>query len=197
MRLLVTGAGRCGTWWLTHALRSCGVPARHEVAYSTDRHGDRVWECEVSWLAAPYTPVSENTYVVHLVRHPLRQIASRAAWGSFEDREPAGWYDPRPKGRWAMRMCPEIAGGATPIERAAIHWVAWNSLVVSPQEVLRLEDLDAATVWRLARIVRPGAEAPTMPRPTNQSVNPPSIEWADVDHLAGLVDLAESYGYPR
>lgn len=195
MRLLITGAGRCGTWWITHALRTCGVDAQHEQAFTTTKHGEGSWRCEISWLAAPYTPVDEQTYVVHLVRHPLAQIASRAAWGSFEDREPAGRYDPRPKGRWAMRMCPEIVGGTTPVERAAIHWTAWNRLIVSPHELIRLEDVDAGTVTRLARIVDLNANPATLPAPTNQSTDPPALDWPDVDHVPGLVELAESYGY--
>lgn len=202
MRLLVTGAGRTGTWWLTHALRSCGIDAQHEVAYSLDRHGDGDWSCEVSWLAAPFTPVAD-AYVVHMTRHPLAQIASRAAWGSFEDQDPPGPYDqrgpydPRPKGRYAIDWCPDIARGRTPVERAAIHWVRWNELVVA-DEILRLEDCTPAEVWRLASIVDPRASRPRIGPPVNRSHRPPTLTWADVDHVAGLRDLAARYGYsPR
>src|SRR5690606_19447192 len=144
----------------------------------TDRHGDGDWTCEVSWLAAPFTPLAD-AHVVHLVRHPLAQIASRAAWGSFEEyREPTGLYDPRPKGRWAIARCPLIAEGSTPLERAAIHWTAWNAMVHA-DEVLHLEDVDVETVWRLARIVDPDAARPTLIAPTNQSTDPPTIGWDD------------------
>ena len=193
MRLLVTGAGRSGTRWLTFALRSCGISARHEVAYSIDRHGEGDWQCELSWLAAPYTPV--DAWTVHMVRHPLAQIASRAAWGSFEPGPPVGRYDPRVKGRWAIDTCPEIAEGATPIERAAIHWVRWNEYVDGVHEILRLEDVTASEVSRLARLVNPDAHPPTLPPRNNQSQRPSHITWADVDHIDGLIELAVRFGY--
>lgn len=194
MKLLVTGAGRCGTWWLTNALRACGVDARHEQAYSHKRHRAGSWPAEVSWLAAPFTPV--EAYTVHLVRHPLRQIASRAAWGSFETAPPVGRYDPRPKGRWAMRQCPRITVGRTAVERAAIHWVDWNRLVSDADEVLRIEDVDGGTVRRLASIA--GGSGPVaLPARVNGSRNPPVLSWPDVAHIDGLVDLAGEYGYRR
>lgn len=194
MKLLVTGAGRCGTWWLTHALRSCGIPATHEVAYDHQHHGEGEWACEVSWLAAPYTPL-DDAHVVHLVRHPLDQIASRAAWGSFEPDDPPGRYDPRIKGAWAVDQVPAIAAGRSPVERAAIHWARWNELITA-DELIRLEDLDAATVWRLARIVDPAAREPTLPGKANASTRrKPTVTWADIDHVPGLVDLAALYRY--
>lgn len=194
MRLLVTGAGRSGTWWLTHALRACGVPADHETAYTIDRHGEGDWDCEVSWLAAPYTPVAD-THVVHMVRDPLATIASRVAWGSFEDNDPAGRYDPRIKGRWAIEHCPQITTGTSPVERAAIHWVEWNRMVRGADELLRLEDCTADEVWRLASIVDPSAHRPELPAPTNQSKAPARLTWTDVAHIDGLVELAATYGY--
>lgn len=196
MRLLVTGAGRTGTTWLTHALRSCGIPAQHEVAFSIDRHGDDDWTAEVSWLAAPFTPI-DDAHVVHLVRHPLDQIRSRAAWGSFEDRKPSGRYDPRIKGRWAIDHVPEIELGDTPIERAAIHWTYWNQLIIGADELLRIEDMTAETVERLAQIVDPRARLTSpLPARSNQATHPtPRPTWADVEHVDGLVELAHNYGY--
>jgi hypothetical protein len=203
VRLLVTGAGRSGTWWLTYALRACGVSATHEIHYSTRRHGQGDWTCELSWLTAPYSP-PEDAYVVHLVRHPLDQIRSRAAWGSFEAQPPLrGRYDPRPKGRWAIEKCPAIAEGCTPIERAAIHWVRWNEMVQRADEVLRIEDVDVDVVERLAAIVRPGVqlrrgELPsrngvvTGNRATSDIARP---EWADIAGVAGAMHLAWEHGY--
>lgn len=195
MRLLVTGTGRTGTWWLTHALRSCGIDAQHEVAYSIDRHGEGDWTCEISWLAAPYTPI-RDAYVVHLVRHPLDTIRSRAAWGSFEDAAPAGGYDPRPKGRWAIRKVPRIANGRKAVERAAIHWVEWNRLVKGADERLRIEDVSPETVRRLARLVDHNAGPPTLPqRSVNASRPSDPVRWSDVSQVDGLVEMAAKYGY--
>jgi hypothetical protein len=195
VKLLVTGAGRTGTWWLTHALRACGVDATHERAFSTTTHGEGEWQAEVSWLAAPYTPRSD-CHVVHLVRHPLEAIRSRAAWGSFERSEPFGPYDPRIKGRWALTHVPEIADGATAVERAAIHWARWNDLVTA-DELLRIEDVDSAEVLRLARIVDPDAQPGPMPAKTiNTARRPaPNIGWGDVAHIPGLIDQAQAWRY--
>lgn len=195
-RLLITGTGRTGTWWITHALRAHGIEADHEIAFSTRRHGDGNWQCEVSWLAAPFTPVAD-AHTVHLVRHPLDTIRSRAAWGSFEQHRPAGGYDPRIKGRWAIDQVPEIAAGADPIERAAIHWTRWNQLVHA-DEVAHIEHLTADDVTRLAHIVTPTATTPArLPRPgVNRSRSPiPRPTWADVAHIDGLLELADRYGY--
>lgn len=196
MRLLVTGAGRTGTTWLTRALRSCGIDARHEIAFNHRVAGVGGWSCEVSWLAAPSTPIAD-AHVVHLVRHPLEAIASRAAWGTFERRRRPGRYDPRVKGRWAVGMCPEIAEGTTAVERAAIHWARWNDMVAGADELLRIEDVDAAVVTRLARIVDADAGPAALGHPVNQSLDPPSLDWSDVDHVPGLIDQADEWGYLR
>jgi hypothetical protein len=198
-RVLITGTGRTGSWWLTHALRGAGVSVTHEHHYTTDRHGpvpDR--HIEVSWLAAPYTPPAD-THVIHLVRDPVAVIASRAAWGSFERAHPVvnGAYDPRIKGRWAARLVPEIMEGHTAVERAAIHWVRWVGLLHGVTEVLRLEDVTAAEVNRVARLSDYAAGTLTvLPPPSNQSLGvPPRVEWSDVAHIEGLIETAAALGY--
>lgn len=143
--------------------------------------------------SAPFTPVAD-AYVVHLVRHPLATIRSRASWGTFADI-PSDTRRYR-LGQWAQRVVPEIADGRSPLEKAAIHWVKWNRLVVDPAEVLRLEDITAADVTRLARIVTSDAEAVELPPRTNGA--PELMEelcWDDVAHVSGLRDLAAELGY--
>jgi hypothetical protein len=190
--VLVTGTGRTGTWWLTEALRLAGVKAEHEIHYSLDKQGPIPdGTVEVSWLAAPFTPV--DVWTIHLVRHPLKTIASRAAWGSFGGPQPRYSYNPRPKGDYAIRHCPKIAEGTSPVERAAIHWVEWNRLVQA-DEVLRLEDVTAETVRDIARRVG-DAKLPRLPKPTNQAPNPPKLVWADVEHVDGLTEMAGRFGY--
>ena len=83
MRLLVTGCGRSGTKWLAHSLTVAGVPTGHEDAFSVARHGEGDWTSEVSWLAAPYTPM-RGTHVVHLVRHPIPRSADPVIIGFRE-----------------------------------------------------------------------------------------------------------------
>jgi hypothetical protein len=206
MRLLITGTGRTGTVWLTHCLIRAGVPARHEVAFSMTRHGtaaagERPWKVEVSWLAAPYTPV-DNCHIIHVVRHPLDCIASRAAWGSFNKLGGAG-IDRRDKGRWAMEKCPAIRAGKTAIERAAIHWVRWNEMVKGAAERVHIEDVDAEIVKRWASVVDPTARDRDLELPLRRDTNtafridgrPKPLVWEDVAHVHGLVELAQVYGY--
>jgi hypothetical protein len=193
-RLLVTGTGRCGSKWMSRAITSAGTPCTHEVFWNYDRHGEGDWQAEVAWPAAPFTPIP-HTYVVHLVRHPLDTIRSRASWGTFDgdraDRRRRAFL-----GRWAMEVVPAIAAGRTTVERAAIHWVEWNKLVKKADEVLRLEDVTAGDITRLAQIVTPEAELlDFVPRANSseQLVNP--ITWDDVAHVPGLLELAAEYGY--
>lgn len=189
MGVLVTGTGRTGTSWLTQALRSAGAKATHEKHYSLKKAGP-IPEAtvEVSWLAAPHTPVAEFT--IHLVRHPLKVIASRAAWGSFGGWDKKG-YDPRPKGRYAVKHCPRIAEGEDPVERAAIHWVEWVSLV-DADVVWRIEDVDKEDVGWLACQVGPPKPF-KLPGRVNQSKHPPTLTWSDVP--AQVKELASDFGY--
>jgi hypothetical protein len=193
MRLLVTGAGRCGTTWLARALTAAGTPCTHEEYWNWDRHGEGPWTAEVAWPAAPYTPVP-NTYLVHLVRHPLATIRSRASWGTFADT-PSDTRRYR-LGQWVEREFPAIAAGRTPLEKAALHWVEWNRLVKGADEFLRLEDITPDDVTRLARVVNPGAEARDLSPAVNAA--PQLIDdltWEDVAGVPGLLDLAADYGY--
>ncbi|NEN79557.1 hypothetical protein [Nocardioides zeae] len=161
--------------------------------WNWDRHGEGDWQAEVAWPAAPFTPVAD-AYVVHLVRHPLDTIRSRASWGSFADT-PSDTQRYR-LGQWAQRIVPEIARGRNPMEKAAIHWVEWNRLVADPAEALRLEDITAADVTRLARIVNADAEAVELPPKSNGAPElVERISWDDVAHIPGLLDLAAEYGY--
>ena len=199
MKLLVTGTGRTGTVWLTEALAAAGAPARHEVAFSLARHGDIPWQCEVSWLAAPFLPLDpRRVHVVHLVRDPLATIRSRAAWGSFNTNGGHG-IDRRIKGNFALAHAPAIRAGRTPVERAALHYVAWNNMIhdrAPRAELARVEDIDVDTVLRWARIVQPGAKLKTLPADhKNAAPASPPVTWADVEHVPGLVELAEVYGY--
>lgn len=190
-RLLVTGTGRSGTMWAAEALTEAGAPCGHEHIFGrTDRSTLHRWRAEASWRAAPHLDgLPSDIYVVHLVRHPVHTVASRAKRHTFQDPVPSG-------GLWAMDVCPEIAEGATALERSAIHWAAWNRLVEPhAHERLRLEDVTAADVERLARLVNPDARLDRLPPPVHVSVPAVRVSWDDLAHITGLVDLAASYGY--
>jgi hypothetical protein len=148
IKLLVTGAGRTGTWFITHALRHYGVEANHELAFNHLEHGSKDWTCEVSWLAAPFVEKIKNAIVVHVVRDPLTAIPSRYYWGTFHTNKIEGKiYDPRPKGIWSMRMIPEISLGRDPMEKSTLHWYYWNKLITKPSKLVKIEDLNDEEMW--------------------------------------------------
>jgi hypothetical protein len=189
LRLLVTGCGRSGTHTVAAALVAAGIDARHEPGMRPFHNGRGNWPAEVSWRVAPYTPWP-GAHVVHLVRHPLDVIRSRVDRGNFEKT-----YWPA---KLARRWCPGMALGADPVERVAWHWVQWNRLVVA-DERLRIEDLTPEAINRLARLVdpsAPGIEAlPERQSPTPAETRSDDLGWERVEHVPGLVALAEQYGY--
>lgn len=193
MRLLITGTGRCGTQWIAAALTAAGVPCTHETHWTRRLHGDRHWSAEASWPAAPYTPLP-GVHVVHLVRHPLAVIRSRLAGGLFADRPRKGL---RRLQAWTYRQAPTVAAGRTETERAALHWVAWNRLVRGAEELLRIEDVTVADINRLAAVADPGAAGVArLPMAIGGRAElGPEVTWQQVEHIRGLVALAERWGY--
>lgn len=192
MRVLITGTGRCGTGWMARALTAAGAPCGHEAAFTARGHGDCDWVAESSWLAAPYLDRLDGVYVVHLVRDPLKTIASRAATPTFRPRLSG-------HGRFAVHHAPDILRGHGRVERSAWHWVCWTRIITEgrPDEVLRVEDVTADDVTRLARLAVADAPGITrLPAPANTAKRPlPQVGWDRVSHVPGLADAAASYGY--
>lgn len=84
-KLLVTGCGRSGTLYLTSYLQKLGLDVRHENPIPPN--GVMGKDGMISWFMAadePNPPMGpgrshyEFEYVLHLVRHPLKVIASVA-----------------------------------------------------------------------------------------------------------------------
>lgn len=130
--LLITGAQRSGTRYLATVLRRAGVDATHEGNSSDERgwpqhdprRGPRAdVDVDVCWHAACWLGSDKlsSTFVVHLVRDPLASIASSMTRQTF--------WRPRPSGRWAISQMPEIGEGQSNIERCALYWRYWNSMV--------------------------------------------------------------------
>lgn len=168
------------------------------------RSGAGDWRCDVAWPAAAYLSdlcarLGDDLHVVHLVRHPLAMIRSRATpnWHirTTAMLDPA---TPTKYGQWVMDHTPEVAEWPTVIERTAAHWVTWNCLIAPfAAERIRIEDVTPAVVNRLARIVDPEAPGILTLQPANNVKlgKMPPLLWADVDHIPGLLDLAREYGY--
>lgn len=177
---------------MARALTAAGAPCGHEAAFTARGHGDCDWVAESSWLAAPYLDRLDGVYVVHLVRDPLKTIASRAATPTFRPRLSG-------HGRFAVHHAPDILRGHGRVERSAWHWVCWTRIITEgrPDEVLRVEDVTADDVTRLARLAVADAPGITrLPAPANTAKRPlPQVGWDRVSHVPGLADAAASYGY--
>lgn len=191
MRLLVTGAGRCGTTWIAHCLARAGLPVTKERWFNDTEHGTGPWVMECSWEAAPYTPISD-CYTIHLVREPLATIRSRWAWGTYST---GGDRVREKKGEWAMKVCPEIRTWPTPLERSAQHYVSWNRLVKGAAERIRLEDVRMGDVLRWARMFVSDAHLESLPPRALPSLATEPVEWRQVEHIPGLLEIAREYGY--
>lgn len=195
-RLLITGTGRCGTTWMQACMAATGIPTRGEVRPKPFDNNRGSWLIEVSWRCGPFTPWPD-TYVAHLVRHPLDTIRSRVDRGTFE--RPPG----TPLRRLAEQHVPAMTGTTSPVERAALHWVGWNRLIAADERI-RLEDVTVDTVNRLAAIVDPTvAKLDGLPAnrwrtgidDADRWQRSPDLTWDQVAHIPGLIDLAAEYGY--
>lgn len=198
--LVVTGAQRSGTRYLAKVLAQAGYAATHELGdpfgLPKDAPDPRTTPpqgaIDVSWLAAWFQPES---YIVHLVRHPLEAIASSSHRGTFSK--------PRPYGKWAMDKMPEIELYDEPA-RSARYWLGWTELADSQaHERLRVEDITARS---LAEMLERAGVTPNMERLreavanvstlTNGGSSPAPLAYADLGRLAESVRYrAESYGY--
>ena len=81
--------------------------------------------------------------------------------------------------------------------RNGLFWTHWNQIVIAHERV-RIEDVTAETVLRLARIANPDATAGVLPPTTTNTSGKKlgrTIEWEDIAHVPGLMDQARAYGY--
>jgi len=92
---VVVSTPRSGTGWMHRALSAMGLVCGHEThfVYWLQRHGDPsrdgVWG-DSSWLAAPFLgDLPKGVVAIHLVRNPLKSIASLVSLGHFDEWLPA------------------------------------------------------------------------------------------------------------
>lgn len=142
--ILVTGCGASGTTYVWKLLRHNGVAVTHDACLGRDGIVTNACNGEyVSVLvwhkngAGYYTllmmPVQEFTYVIHLVRHPLKTIGS-----AYQK-----WLN---SGRIWPHVARELFPGESPAEvtkRAACqYWLSWNEKIEPVATArLRVEDL--------------------------------------------------------
>lgn len=203
MRLLVTGCARSGTTWMAEALKLAGIDSRHESAFTpnydhcTESARALDWTAEVAYYAAPWTPLPD-TYIVHLVRDPLKVIASVANFKLTKERAARaareGSGGPKHIERW-LRGYGKLSD---PLERGIVFYDGWNDLITA-NEVLRFEDVDPDTIQRLARIAYRHASKPEPPGRLNASPQSPNpVTWDDIlryPHGESVAEKARRWGY--
>ena len=169
--VLVTGCARSGTGYTAALLSRLGLPCGHERLFEPAalRPFDPArpdaappWPARVaaesSWLAAPFVAgLPEGTLVVHQVRHPLAVLRSNLRIGFFS--RPSAYLE------FASAHLPGLDQGAE-IERAALYWIGWNTLIERASSLpnlrylrLRLEDLDERVLRELAAAAGLGVAA--------------------------------------
>lgn len=188
--LLITGVGRSGTVWASHALNVAGVPCTHETRFNPYNQQLFGWSAESSWLAAPYVKyLSENVWVVRLVRDPRKVVGSWLVRGRIRGSFNAHYA-------YLLRFVPELALIDDPLSQIGWMWVRWNRMF-QPHEVAKLEDITADDVGRWARLVDPDAVTPDeLPGPVHVSRRPPKqVTWDHLTHVPHLLEMARGYGY--
>lgn len=136
-RFVITGSGRCGTSWISHALSACDVPCGHERVFNAT--GISEWEDgiqgESSWMAATMLGQIREPIAL-LVRHPLAVVKSWVEIGFFT------WDSNNPTHGPLHAAMPWIYDRPSPQDRALDMWLSLTEAALTRAElVLRLERL--------------------------------------------------------
>ena len=214
-KLLITGCGRSGTFYATEVWRSLGLDIRHERPIpphrSMGKDGVASWFMAVDDPNPPFGPSAAGykfDFVLHLVRHPLKVIASVAQFilqKGLPSPKYIEYHAPETQlnfGECALEPKQQL------ILRAARYWYHWNSLAqAKADETVQVEQLILA-LPRLCESLgveyKPGL-ADKISKNTNARwhyvrEDPWIVEWADIDALdpslsKKIRDLAASYSY--
>jgi len=213
---VVVSTPRSGTGWMHRALSAMGLACGHEThfVYWLQRHGDPnrdgVWG-DSSWLAAPFLgDLPDGVVVIHLVRNPLKSIASLVSLGHFDEWLPAK----NPYKRFMQKHMPgSMPELATAIERAAWFWASWHRMIdlhivsrpclrTFPRSggVARLEEAESwiPVMYREITGKPPEENAIDAAMSVDREYNTgrgkkPHVEWGMLPPR--VIETAESYGY--
>lgn len=201
-RFIITGTGRCGTQWLSLAMRTLGYRVGHESVFTPESLRVDTWrakldrlQCGCSWLAiARLDEIPPDVAVIQLVREPLAVIRSLYGIQFFD--EPGEYAD-------VARGVTGIEGGG--IEACARFWLEVNRLIRKRAElVIRVED-PHATLRAILSLIDPAREVSdrviaSVVRnvPSNMNARKRGdVSWADVpEPLRNDIEtLAREFGY--
>ena len=214
-KLLITGCGRSGTFYATEVWRSLGLDIRHERPVlphgSMGKDGMASWFMTVDDPNPPFGPSAigyKFDFVLHLVRHPLRVIASVAQLllgkGSLASR-------------YIEQNVPEIQLNSEEcslkprdqlILLSARYWYHWNLLAQEKaSDTIQVEQL-IPELPRLCELLEVEYK-PRLADKISQNTNarwqyvreePCVVEWTDIETLDSSLlekirNLAALYGY--
>lgn len=185
LKFLVTGTGRCGTQFVSQYLQKKGLDVRHE---SMGQDGVAAWELTIRrplYVKAPDgLPMFDR--VLHLVRHPLKVIAS------LQSFKPRSW-------KYICRNSPCMQKDPL-LLRCMKHYHYWNLMGESlANRTMRVEDFSMKTVGDFFEFDGPEPEIPRNVHSRSESFEP--VSWAKLRETdEGLTDLIRRqcarYGYP-
>lgn len=99
-----------------------------------------------SWLAMPYLPVID-AFIIHVVRHPLKVIASLRGIQFFAKPTVHGEYL-----QWARRWTPGIDDVSAQDKEAWFYFI-WNSMIEPWSDIrIRVEDMNTRSVYKLVKL---------------------------------------------
>lgn len=173
LKYIVTGTGRCGTLFMANLLTSMGVPCSHEAIFtphgidkarrvirkeepavsSRISRGENLSDYEMdivadsSYMAAPFLKEFEAK-VIHVVRNPLRVVASMMgdSFKNFLNPYPTDlkeFPDHLMYEEFMYGHLNELKNKMTQAERCCLFYVRWNKMIEDSGRVSirhRIED---------------------------------------------------------
>ncbi|GMH61451.1 hypothetical protein TL16_g03256 [Triparma laevis f. inornata] len=239
-RPLVTGCGRSGTHFMADEIMGNGIPVKHE---RIDEAGSVSWIYGANhvpslrkletWFASEEDTVLRESLnfrhfpVVHVVRHPLKAIASLTTCFCGCGSMSCGAWADEPSWEWAgkhikfsQKYCKTyrreglcICYGAHTkkgrLVRAIEYWIGWNEMVGDTSHYrLKMEDyslkeLSGAMGWD--KYITGGGDAIKQQefKRKSKTTNAYKLTWEEIRALdngeleAKVWQLAQHYGYGR
>jgi hypothetical protein len=214
-KLLITGCGRSGTFYATEVWRCLGLDIRHERPVpphgSMGKDGMASWFMTVDDPNPPFGPSAvgyEFDFVLHLVRHPLKVIASAAQLLMGKGSLASSYIEQNvPEAHLNSEEC-SLGPREQLILLSARYWYHWNLLArEKASETIQVEQLipELPRLCELLEVEYKPRLADKIPQNINarwQYVReePWVVEWTDIKTLDSSLlekirNLAALYGY--
>lgn len=215
-RVVFTGTGHNGTFWLSSVLSMLGIPTTHEGVYTLNGPV-AAWpqrlQCDVSLAAMPYANSSDVTFV-RIVRDPLKVFYSFMRGFNFArgcpcHKEADAHFD-SPFVSYVRRFMPELDDMPGPIARTCRYILRWNAMG-DDLRTYRLEDLDSLGMTMLLESLFPDVgvtqdEIEVVMAMVPNTVNAHGLSWGASEPLQWprlravyegerLYELAKSFEY--